>query len=57
MNAQSIQKSSVQSSKNLKSPDTDVQVRSNKVVLCLLALALIRSDHKMKTVMGQPQAH
>lgn len=57
MNAQSIQKLSVQSSKNLKSPDTDVQVRSNKVVLCLLVLALIRGDHKMKTVVEQPQAN
>lgn len=54
MNAQSIQKLSVQSSKNLKSPDTDFQVRSNKVVLCLLVLALIRGDHKMKTVVEQP---
>lgn len=57
MNAQRIQKLNVQSSKNLKSPDTDVQVRSNKVVLCLLVLVLIRGDRKMKTVVGQPQAN
>ena len=57
MNTQRIQKLNVQSSKNLKSPDTDVQVRSNKVVLCLLVLVLIRGDHKMKTVVGQPQAN